>query len=126
MKFLRRLHSMRDPVGTIVEGLEKGNLSRDAVDAIKYVMPDLHQDLVMRAAQAATEMRQAGKFLPADKLALLGVALDHPVDSKLSDEFINEIQMAHAANRKPADQQGGPPPPITDTSDYQTPVQAAV
>jgi hypothetical protein len=126
MKFMRRLHSMRDPVGTIVDGLEKGNLSRDAISSIKYVMPDLHADLVSRAAQEAMALRQDGKFLPADKLALLGVALDHPVDSKLSAEFIGEIQQGLAANSKPQGQPQGGPPPVTDTSSYQTPLQSSV
>jgi hypothetical protein len=126
MKFMRRLHSMRDPVGTIVNGLEQGNLSRDAIASIKYVMPDLHHDLVMRAAQEAMAIRQEGKFLPADKLALLGVALDHPVDSKLSAEFIGEVQQALAANSKPQPKHGDGPPPVTDISSYQTPLQSSV
>jgi hypothetical protein len=71
-------------------------------------------------------MRQEGKYLPADKLALLGVALDHPVDSKLSAEFINEIQQGLAANSKPQGSGGDMPPPVTDTSSYQTPLQSAV
>jgi hypothetical protein len=127
MKFMRRLHAMRDPVGTIVNGLENGNLSRDAIAAIKYTMPDLHQDLVMRAAQEAMAYRAEGKFLPADKLALLGVALDHPVDSKLSAEFIGEVQQALAANAKPQPKaSSGGPPPVTDISSYQTPLQSSV
>lgn len=126
MKFLRRLHSMRDPVGTIVDGLEKGNLSRDAIASIKYVMPDLHADLVSRAAQEAMALRSEGKFLPADKLALLGVALDHPVDSKLSAEFIGEVQQGLAANNKPPPKGGNGGPPVTDVSSYQTPLQGSI
>lgn len=125
-KFLRQIHSMRDPVGTIVEGLEKGNLSRDAIATIKYVMPDLHQELVTRAAQEVMSMKQEGKFLPADKLALLGVALDYPVDSKLQGDFIKEIQQGHAANKKPTPAQQDAPPPVTDISQYQTPLQSSV
>lgn len=126
MKFMRRLHSMRDPVGTIVDGLEKGNLSRDAIASIQYVMPDLHADLVSRAAQEAMALRQEGKFLPADKLALLGVALNHPVDSKLSADFINEVQQGLAANNKPPPKGGNGGPPVTDVSSYQTPLQGSI
>lgn len=126
MKFMRRLHSMRDPVGTIVNGLEQGNLSRDAVAAIKYVMPDLHNELVVRASQELLTMRQEGRFLPADKVALLGVALDHPVDSKLQKGFIDEVQQGLAANKKPAPSGGSGPPPVTDISAYQTPLQSTV
>ncbi len=124
MKFLRGFHALNDTVGTIVNGLEKGNLSRDAITAIKYVMPDLHQDLVLRASQEVMAMKAEGKYLPADKEALLGVALDYPVSSKLTPEFIAEVQKGHAANRKPP--QEGNAPPVTDTSSYQTPLQASV
>lgn len=126
MKFMRRLHSMRDPVGTIVNGLEKGNLSMDAVASIKYVMPDLHKELVTRASFVASEMKQAGKFLPADKLSMLGCALDYAVDTTLRPEFINEVQQGLAANQKPQGQPSGGPSHITDTSAYQTPLQSAV
>ncbi len=125
MKFLRGTHALNDAVGTIVNGLAKGDLSRDAITAIKYVMPDLHKDLVMRASQEVMAMKAEGKYLPADKEALLGVALDFPVSSKLTSEFIAEVQKGHAANKKPP-QEGNAPPPVTDTSSYQTPLQSSV
>ena len=126
-KFMRQMHGLKNPVGAIVSGLDDGSLSQDTVAAIKYVMPDLHQDLVYRASMAAMEMKAEGKFLPADKLVTLGLALDYPVDSTLQKDFIDEVQAAHAVNHKPA-QESGPsgPPPITDISSYQTPLQKSV
>lgn len=123
MKFLRQIHSLRDPIGTIVNGLEKGNISTDAIAAIKHVMPDLHADLVMRASQEVLQMKQEGKFLPADKVASLSIALGYPVDTKLSPEFINEIQNSFAQEQQPPQQQQGVA--TADMGSYQTPVEGA-
>jgi hypothetical protein len=128
MKFLRQLHSMRDPVGFVVDGLEKGNLSRDGMATIQNVLPDFHMELIVKPAmQMALQMRQDGKFLPADKLALLGCAVNYAVDSKLEPGFIAEIQQGLAANKAPPQEPGGNgPPPVTDISQYQTPLQSSV
>lgn len=125
-RFMRIVHSALDPVGTVVSGLKDGSLSRDAISAIKYVMPDLHQELVVRASQEVMAMKAEGKFLPADKEALLGVALDYPVSSKLQKDFIAEVQQGLAANKKPPPDGGQSPPPVTDISSYQTPLQSSV
>ncbi len=126
MKFMRQLHSMTAPVDAIMGGLERGDVSRDAVAAVKYVFPDLHQDIVMRASQQVVEMKSQGKFLPADKIAMIGTVLDAPIDTTLSPEFINEIQKAHAANNAPPPENGNIQPPQTDITPYQTPLQSSV
>lgn len=128
MKFLRQLHSMRDPVGFVVDGLEKGNLSRDGMATIQNVLPDFHMEFIVKPAmQMALQMRQEGKFLPADKLALLGCAVNYAVDSKLTPEFIGEVQKGLAMNKKPQPAPGGTgPAPVTDISQYQTPLQSSV
>ncbi len=126
MKFMRGLHALNAPMDSILGGIERGDLSRDAVAAVKYVFPDLHQDIVYRASQEMVAIRSEGKYIPADKLAMLGTVLDAPVDSKLMPEFIAEIQKSHAANKAPTPDQGKAPPPVTDVSAYQTPAQKAV
>ncbi len=125
MKFMRQLHSMVNPMGAVIDGLQKGDVSRDAVAAMKYVYPDIHQDIVMRASQEIVSMKEEGKYLPADKVAMLGLVLDAPVDSKLTKEYIGEVQKGLAANKAPAPEQSSPAP-ITDTSSYKTPLQATV
>ncbi len=126
MKFVNRLHAMRDPIGALMGGLENGNISRDAVAAVKYVYPDVHKEIVMIASQQVMEMKAEGKFLPADKIALFGTALDAPIDTTLNPEFIAEIQKAHAANNAPPPENGDVPPPQTDITPYQTPLQSSV
>ncbi len=129
MKALRIISAIRNPVDTMLAGLETGNLSREAVNAIKYVYLPLHQDIVMRTAQAIMEVKQAGKFMPADKVTTLGVFLDAAVDSTLEKSYVAEIQKAHIANNKP-DQANGQTAspggmPLAQVNDYKTPLQTS-
>lgn len=127
MKFMRQFLSMRDPVGFVVDGLDKGNLSRDGMNAIQNILPDFHMEFIVKPAmEIALQMRQEGKYMPADKLALLGCAVNYAVDSKLNPDFIAEVQQGLAANKQPPPAPGGNgPPPVTDISSYQTPLQTA-
>jgi len=124
MKFLRSTHAMVNPVGAIVGGLERGDVSRDAVAAVKYVYPDLHADIVERAGREILAMKQEGKFVPADKVALLGMALDAPIDSTLSKDFVAAVQQAHAAQANAQKPQQSQPEKPVDISQFQTPLQA--
>lgn len=123
--FMRIQRAVRQPL-SILEDLENGSLSREAVKAVKYVSPPLYKELVTRTAMAMLEVKSEGKFLPADKVAMIGTVLDAPVDSKLEKGFIDAVQAAHSANRMPTPEEGSAQAPITDISAYQTPLQASV
>jgi len=126
MKTIRALHSMTQPLDAIMGGLERGDLSRDAVAAFQYVYPAAAQDLNMRVAQELVEYRNEGKYVPADKLAQLGTLLNSVVDSKLDKSFVDATQAGLAANKAPPPDQNSPPPPQTDVSSYMTPTQQAM
>jgi hypothetical protein len=126
MKFIRQIHTMRDPMGAIVGGLERGDISRDAVATWQHVFPAAAADLNMRVAQELVEYRSEGKFVPADKVAMIGTVLNYPVDSKLEPDFINEVQAGLAANKAPTPEQGEAQAPTTDISAYQTPLQNSI
>ncbi len=128
MKFMRIDRAIKNPM-SIVDDLMKGSVSRDAVKAIKTTNPPLHSEIVTRFHGALMAMKEEGKFVPADKVALAGLVLDSPVDSTLEKGFIDKVQAALAANAqpqpKPEEQQGGTAP-ITDSSSFQTPTQSAL
>ncbi len=127
IRFVGKLRAVRDPIGTLVRGLANNDLSRSDVQIIKATVPSIHDHLVGAAVQTVAEMKAAGKHVPADKLATLGVALDYPVDSKLTKPFIDQVQKALAVNKSPPPKQGGSgPPPVADKSSYQTPLQSSV
>ncbi len=123
MRFLRIDAAIKDPVGTITGGLKRGDLSRDQVKAIKYVYPPLHADLTMRAAQEILDVKSSGKFLPEDKVAMIGLVLDAPLDSRLEKEFIDSVQKAHVANAAPPPQKQEGSTPIAESTAFQTPLQ---
>lgn len=114
-KFSRIDEAIKNPM-MIVDGLESGKVSRDQVQAIKYVYPELHAEVVNSAMQEVMEMKQAGKFLDMQKVAALGTVLDAPIDSTLTPEYIGEVQ---ASLQSP---QG--PQPTTETNSTVVDVQS--
>ena len=112
---------------SILDDLEKGTLSRDAVRAVKYVYPQLHQELVFTAAETVQDMKEKGKFLPMDKVVRLGLVLDAPVDSILERSRISSIQASFVP---PAPPQGDAQPPQPQGSmidpSLQTPMEQMV
>lgn len=126
MKFIRQIHALTMPMDAIMGGLGRGDISRDAVATFQNVFPAAAADLNMRVAQEVVEYRNEGKFVPADKIALLGTVLNFPVDSTLEPAFVDEVQKGLAANKAPPPDQNASPPPQTDTSSYQTPMQQAM
>jgi len=129
MKWLRKDRAVKYPT-SILDDLLKGNVSRDAVKAIKTTAPHLHSAIVERAHGMLMAVKEEGKFVPADKVAMIGLILDSPVDSTLQKGFIDKVQAALAANAqpqpKPDEQQQGGAAPITDSSSFQTPTQSAL
>ncbi len=126
MKFIRGMHTLTKPMASIIGGLERGDLSRDAVAAFQYTFPAAAADLNMRVAQELVEYRNEGKFVPADKVAMIGTLLNHAVDSKLEPEFVDACQAGLAANKAPPPDEGAAPPPATDVSSFQTPLQTSI
>lgn len=129
-KYLRIDRAIKHPL-SILDGLEDGSVSRDQVKAVKYVYPELHAEIVSNAATEIMAMKNAGKFLPADKIANLGLVLDSVVDTTLEKSFIDGVQRALAANNapQPAPQQSGgqgPGQSVASSSDYQTPLQSSL
>ena len=125
MRFMRQMRAATNPL-SIIDDLMDGKVSSEAVAAVKYINPDLHADIVYRAQQQIMTNKEAGKFMAADKLAMLGTVLDAVVDSSLEPEFVDAVQQGLAANKAPAPQTPQGPPPNTDVSQYQTPMQNSV
>lgn len=123
-KFSRIDEAIKNPM-MIVDGLESGKVSRDQVQAIKYVYPELHAEVVNSAMQEVMEMKQAGKFLDMQKVAALGTVLDAPIDSTLTPEYIGEVQAQ--LNTVPPEQQAQSPSPtgqqIFDPTAVMTPME---
>ncbi len=129
MKALRIISAIKNPVNTMLAGLETGSLSRDEVLAIKYTYPPLHSAVVSHVAMGIMDMKAEGKFIDASKEVRLGILLDAPVSSKLEKGFIAEVQKAHVANNKPEEANGQQANPqgqaLAQVNDYKTPLQTS-
>ncbi len=130
MKYMNILSAVSRPM-SVVDGIMDGTTSRAQVNAIAYIMPEWHQDIVSRAANLCMQAKEEGKFLAADKEVMLGVLLNAPVSTKLEKSFIDEVQKAHIANAEPQQgpnekPQAPPPGSLVQSADYATPTQTAL
>jgi hypothetical protein len=122
-KYYRINRAISQPF-SLLDDMEKGTMSRDAVQAVKYVYPEIHAQIVEQASTKIYEMKSEGKFLPMSQIANLGVALDAPIDSTLTTEFVGAVQSALAAAPTQSADQGPAPQsmPIADQG-LLTPLQ---
>lgn len=104
-----RIHKAVTNPFSILEDLEKGSVSRDAVGAIKYVYPELHTELVNTATEQIYELKAQGKYLPLNKISELSIVLDAPLDSTMESEYINAVQVA-LNTPSPEELEANPPP----------------
>ena len=109
-KFERIFGAIANPT-SIVDKLASGEVSRDEVMAVKYVYPELHQEMVESAMEQVQAMKAAGESLSLNKIANLGVALDTPIDSMLETSFVAAVQKSFIP-AQPAQEQ--PPAPQPD------------
>lgn len=116
-KHARQVSYITEPF-KILDDMESGSLSRDGVRAFKYVYPEMHSQIVQQAMMKVVEMKQKGGFLPMEKIASLGIALDAPIDSTLTPEYIGAVQMALNTPSQPG------PEPSPSTGDAHAMAQS--
>lgn len=122
-KFQRIDKAVKNPM-SILDDLEKGTLSRDAVQAVKYVYPELHSQIVQSAAEQVFQMKSEGKTMPMNKITMLGVVLDAPIDRVLESDYVGAVQASMAPMPQP-EAPPGPQPgvPLVNPVDVMTPLQ---
>lgn len=86
-KFERYLEAVENPMSAI-EDLESGSLTRESIEAIKVVYPDIYVRLQSEAMDQITQNQE----LDYNKRLQLGVLLDLPSDSSLLPENIAALQ----------------------------------
>jgi hypothetical protein len=104
-KFLKQIKGIRNPL-SVLDDLNNGSLSREQVLAMKAAYPELHAQIVTETAYKIAEMKEQGKYMPADKVAKLAIMLDSPIDNTLQPDFIAAVQASFPAPPPP----GQPPP----------------
>lgn len=86
-KFERYMQVIDSPL-SVLSDLEQGTLTRDHVEALKVVYPNLYNDIRVEAMKQA----QTQPNLSYPKRIQMGILLDLPTDASLSPQFIVQMQ----------------------------------
>ena len=100
-KFKRYLKGVENPLA-VLDDLAEGKVSREAVEAMKVVYPELYERTRFELAQQAGKLEEK---LSYDKLIRLSVFFDVPLDRALTPAYLQAVQSTYADN--PTDGQGG-------------------
>lgn len=90
-KFERYLQAVEQPLSVLAE-LEQGTVTREHIEAIKYVYPEIYRE----TQQAVMEQISEHPDLPYQKRLQLGILLDIPADESLTGESIIGLQQNFA------------------------------
>jgi len=93
LQFKRLMKVHKDPL-SVLDDLEAGKVSRDAVAALKYSFPAIHQEIVSQATRMVYEAKASGKTLPYGKVNQLGLVLDSPIHYSQEPYYISAVQTA--------------------------------
>lgn len=123
-KFMRYSHAIDDPLIVLREA-KAGTLTRDHVEAVKFVYPALYDEMrgeVMRYMMASRAP------LSYSRRIQLGILLDIPTDKTLSPDFMRAVQATYTSAEKAGAE--SPPPNLGRTVEIagsaQTATQRAV
>jgi hypothetical protein len=98
---MKRLRAVSDPT-SILDDLEDGTLSFEAVDAAKNVYPAVFGDMQQRVMERVIELDAAGKKPKRQKLLQLGLLLGIPTLPTMQPSVIEMVQQAYAMSAPPS------------------------
>lgn len=109
-QFVSLREAIEEPVQTISK-IATGDVSREQMLAIKYVYPDIYQEVVTSVSEEVAAMKADGRWLEPDKIVSLGTVLDAAIDETLEPSYINAVQASFAPPPEPQQGGSGSPPP---------------
>jgi hypothetical protein len=104
-RFMRIARAVDDPM-SIVRDLETGEVSPDAVMAVRTVYPRLYQRI---RSEAYRHVVEHGEDIPRDRLVTLGTLLDIPTVPSLHPQIMAVMQAGYAAAEQAAEANPLPP-----------------
>jgi hypothetical protein len=130
-RFLRYARAVNDP-STVVEDMERGALTREAVEAVRVVYPSLYRQMQGTALRRLADLRKPMAYPQRVQLSLL---LGVPADPSLAPETLSQLQATYGSpGGENAPSQGGGVPSaqpgpqlrrkLTISSEYATATQA--
>lgn len=102
--FLRTVRAVEDPM-TVLTEFEQGRLSRESIEAVRAVYPQIYARMVTEIQTTLAERAESGDPVPYRDRVQIGILLGVPTDPSLKPETIARLQAVFAATASP-----GPPP----------------
>lgn len=99
-KFLRKMDAVNNPLN-VVERVGDGTATRDEINAIQVVHPDVYKSLQQSITYA---IMNSGDQIPYSRRVQLGTLFNIPTDYSMTPEFIASMQQPYV----PADRGGRP------------------
>lgn len=96
-RFMRAAQAVDDPL-SVIEGMADGDISPDAVQALRMVYPALYEQMRSEVLQQVAE----GVDLPHDRLLTLGTLLDVPTTPSLHPDLVRAMQATYVMPPPPA------------------------
>jgi hypothetical protein len=122
-KFMHYAEGVDDPMIVLREA-KAGTLTRDHVEAVKSVYPNLYDEMRQQVMRALVDTKAE---LPYERRIQLGILLDIPTDKTLAPDFLRAIQATYSSAEKAGAET--PPPtlsrPINVANTLQTATQTA-
>lgn len=97
-KFLTAADALADPL-SILDGVQSGKLTTDAVHAVKMVYPAMFSEMQTRLIEEMTELTSKGKKLKYPQRLAASKVIDAPVDPTMDWLFIKTIQGIYMQGR---------------------------
>lgn len=123
IKFLQIKNVLSDPF-SYLENPQDMTLTESR--ALQSVYPELFAEMVDDVQEAIFEMKQAGGYLPVEKITQLGIVLNTPVDTFLEPTFVNTIQSTFVQPEQQQQQQSSGPSQSMLAPAIMTPIDQMV
>ncbi len=104
-KWERYIAAVDDPM-SVLRDLKNGVLTREAVEAVKSVYPELYNEMVTQVLEQLPELRAE---LPLDRLTQLSILLDMPLHPTQTGQFVAAMQANYAREGEVIEPKGPPP-----------------
>jgi hypothetical protein len=116
-RFERRRAAAVDPVRTITDGIEQGTITRESVDALDYIYPQMAEKLRDSYRDMLTTMAEKGERLAYQTILNLEVLMKQPLDG-LSLPLTQAAIQASYEGTKPPPRKAPPKKPAPEMAQY--------
>jgi hypothetical protein len=104
-KWERYIAAVDDPM-SVLDDMKNGVLTREAVEAIKAVNPELYSEMVTQVIEQLPKLQED---LPYERLSQLSILLDMPLHPTQTGQFVATMQANYAREGEVIEPKGPPP-----------------